>query len=88
MPQKRSARKRLRQSRERRLRNRQRKGQVKKAVQQFEQSLRAGETDQAAERLRLCYKKLDQVAAKGTLHKNTAARKKARLARRLWKATS
>ena len=79
----RSAKKRIRQNIKRRGRNRWRKGQVKQAVREFEESLRAGDAGKAADQLKVCYKRLDQVAAKNTIHKNAAARKKARLARRL-----
>ncbi len=81
-----SAKKRIRQNLKRRGRNRARKGQVKQAVKDFDQALREPDTAVAAERLSVCYKKIDQVAAKGTIHKNTAARKKAQLAKRLAKA--
>ncbi|MBS3735350.1 MAG: 30S ribosomal protein S20 [Phycisphaerae bacterium] len=83
-----SAKKRIRQNAKRRSRNRRRKDQIKDAVRGFEQALTAGDHDQAAEQLQVCYRKLDQVAAKGTIHKNTAARKKSRLARRLSRAAS
>ena len=36
-----------------------------------------------AEAVRVAIKKIDQAAAKGILHKNTAARKKSALARKL-----
>ena len=74
----RSAKKRIRQNIKRRSRNRWRKEQVKEA-------LRAGDRAKAAEQLKLVYKRLDKVAAKGTIHKNAAARKKSRLARKLSK---
>lgn len=38
---------------------------------------------EAQESIRLAIKKIDQAAAKGLLHKNTAARKKSALARRI-----
>ena len=44
-----------------------------------------GKKDQAAQLLKTVYQKLDKIAAKGTVHKNAAARKKSRLARRLAK---
>ena len=78
-----SAKKRIRQNVKRRARNRWRKGQVKQAVKDFDEALQAGDTEKAAEQLKTVYKKLDKVAAKGTIHKNAAARRKARLARRL-----
>ena len=80
-----SARKRLRQSIKLRLRNRRRKGLIKDSVRQFESAVSAGQSDQAAARLKEALRLLDRVAAKGTIHKNTAARKKSRLAKRLAK---
>ena len=78
-----SAKKRVRQNVTHRARNRWRKDKGKQAVKQFESALRAGKPDQAAEQLSLLYKKLDQIAAKGAIHKNAASRKKSRLAKRL-----
>jgi small subunit ribosomal protein S20 len=78
-----SAKKRVRQNAKRRARNRRRKAQVKQAGKQFDAAWQANNPDLAAQQLRLLYKKLDQVAAKGAIHKNTAARRKSRLARRL-----
>jgi len=78
-----SAKKRIRQNATRRARNRWRKGQVRDAVRGFETALQAGDLTKAAEQLKACYKTLDHVAAKGTLHRNAAARKKSRLARKL-----
>ena len=81
-----SARKRLRQSADRRLSNRRRKAAVKNTVRAYEDALSARQGDQAAAELKQVYKRLDKAAAKGTLHKNTVARKKSRLAKRLGKA--
>ncbi len=80
-----SAKKRVRQNLKRRARNRRRKAQLKQAIRQFDSALQANNADQATQQLRVLYKALDQVAAKGTIHKKTAARKKSRLARRLSK---
>jgi len=83
-----SARKRARQSEHRRLRNRRRKAGVKQVVRSFEEALVAGQADQAAQKLREVYKRLDRTADHGTIHKNAAARKKSRLAKRLNKLTA
>lgn len=83
MPKLQSAKKRMRQDVKRRARNRWRKDQVKQAVKSFETALHDGDVADASEKLREAYKKLDQVAAKGTIHKNAAARKKSRLTRKL-----
>ena len=78
-----SAKKRIRQNVKRRARNRWRKGQIKEAVRVFEASLHSGNVEQASEQLKVVYRRLDKVAAAGMIHKNTAARKKSRLAKRL-----
>lgn len=78
-----SAKKRIRQNVKRRGRNRWRKNQIKIAIKAFDQAIHEGDADKAAEQLKICYKKLDQVAAENTIHKNAAARKKAQLAKRL-----
>ncbi len=78
-----SAKKRIRQNVKRRARNRWRKELVKHAVRQFNQSVHDGDKGKAAEDLKAVYKQLDKVAAKGAIHKKTAARRKSRLAKRL-----
>ena len=83
MPNLQSAKKRLRQDVKRRARNRWRKERVKMAVKDMDDALKAGDKAKAEECLKVAYKQIDQVAAKGTLHKNTAARQKSRLAKRL-----
>lgn len=82
-----SAKKRIRQNAKRRARNRWRRKQVKTTVDAFEEALQGGDLEKAKEQLKQVYKRLDQVAAKGTIHKNAAARKKGRLAKRLSAAT-
>jgi len=81
-----SAKKRIRQNAKRRGLNRWRKQKVKDAVREFDEALRAGDRAKASEQLKVVYRQLDRVAAKGTIHKNTAARKKSRLAKRLEQA--
>ena len=81
-----SAKKRIRQNAKRRARNRWRKVQVRDAVKDFHTALQTGQKDKMSDALRICYKKLDQVAAKGTIHKNAAARTKARLSKAMNKA--
>ena len=83
-----SAKKRTRQSARRRLSNRRRKAGVKESVRSFETALAAGRTEQAAGELKTVYKRLDKIATKGTIHKNAAARKKSRLAKRLAASSS
>ncbi|MBI1371253.1 MAG: 30S ribosomal protein S20 [Phycisphaera sp.] len=79
----RSAKKRIRQNLMRRAINRWRKRQVKGAEKAFDEAVHGGDAAKAGELYRATTKVLDQVAAKGTIHKNAAARKKSRLAKRL-----
>lgn len=78
-----SAKKRIRQNVKQRARNRWRKELVKDAVRQFNQAIQDGNKDKAAEDLQAVYKQLDKIAAKGTIHKRAASRRKSRLAKRL-----
>ena len=78
-----SAKKRIRQNAKRQLLNRRRKESVKRAVRDFKDKLGEGDTAAATESLKTVYKKIDQITAKGTLHKNTAARRKSVLAKQL-----
>jgi small subunit ribosomal protein S20 len=78
-----SAKKRVRQNIKRRARNRARKDQIKEAVKGFTAAVTSGKLDQAEKALRAASQKLDRIATKGTIHKNTAARKRSRLAKRL-----
>jgi len=61
---------------------------VKEAIRQFDAAVAEGNTDEAAEKLKVAYKRLDTIAARGTIHKNAAARAKSRLATRLNRAAS
>lgn len=78
-----SAEKRIRQNEKHRERNRARKSVIKTQIRKFTDALRDRDVAQAQEQFRAVTQKLDQTAAKGTLHKNMVARKKARLAKRL-----
>ncbi len=77
------AKKRIKQNERNRVRNRVRKSVVKGVTRSFLEALHDGKLQEAQELLSSVTKKLDQTAAKGTLHRNTAARRKSRLARRL-----
>ena len=78
-----SAKKRIRQNIKRRAINRARKSQVKTQIKRFEAALSSGDVAKATDQFRIVSKRLDTVASTSTMHKNTAARKKSRLARRL-----
>ncbi len=81
MPNKRSAAKRVRQSEKRRLRNKARKTMFKNAVKKV---MKAMEENKSKEEVLELYRKaqilIDKAEQKGVLHRNTAARKKSRLA--------
>jgi len=78
-----SAKKRVRQNARHRGRNRWRKQQMKDALRGFEEAVKAGDKPKAAELLKVAYERVDKTAAKGTMHKNTANRRKSRMAKAL-----
>lgn len=78
-----SAQKRVRQNAKRRVINRARKSMVKTQIKRFEDAVRAGDFEKANAEYKSLQKKLDKVSATSTMHKNTAARKKSQLARKL-----
>ena len=78
-----SAKKRNKQNERNRVRNRARKSVLKTETRKFLDLVHDGNVDGAQEQLVLITRKLDQVAARGTLHKNTVARRKSRLARQV-----
>ena len=47
-----------------------------------EATIKAGDKPKAAELLKVAYERVDKTAAKGTMHKNTASRRKSLLQRR------
>ncbi len=79
----RSAQKRIRQNETRRARNRWRKLRVKDSVKDFLTAVHDGNVDDAQQKYQTAARTLDKIAATGTIHKNAAARKKSRLAKRL-----
>ncbi len=78
-----SSKKRIRQNVKAKARNRGRKAELKTTVRGFTEALAAGDPTKAAAALKVAVKQLDKTAAKKTIHKNTAARKKSRLTRKL-----
>ena len=81
-----SAKKRIRQTETRTLRNKIRKTMVRTAIRRFEDALKHEDMDSAASALKFCYARLDRAAQKGSIHRNTANRKKSRLTIRYNKA--
>ncbi len=78
-----SAKKRIRVTLRRTLENRRRKTFVRTSVRRFERLVARGDRPAAQEALKVVYRALDRAAQKGAIHRNRAARKKSRLARRL-----
>jgi small subunit ribosomal protein S20 len=78
-----SAEKRNRQAQVRRLRNKINKTKMKTAVKKVDEVLAAGSADDAKEVLRVATSVIAKTAAKGTIHKKTAARKISRLTKRV-----
>lgn len=56
---------------------------LKTSVRKFEDALKAGNIDEAKDLYKKAARVIDKAVSKGTLHKNTAARKKSRLAKKL-----
>ena len=65
------------------LRNNMVKSGYKSAVKKFEQAVEAGNKEEATALLSQATKKIDQACTKGVIVKNTAARKKSNLAKKL-----
>ena len=78
MPNIKSAKKRVKITATKTLQNRMIKGNLKAALKAFDAAVANGTADEAV--LKAAYKTIDQSAAKGIIHKNKAARKKAQVA--------
>ena len=76
-----SALKRDRQSKVRRLRNRINKTKMKTSVEQLEAAIVAGSEEQAVKALQNAASVIQKTASKGSIHKKTASRKVSRLAK-------
>ena len=78
-----SAIKRARQSEERRVRNRSCKTRIKNVIRGLDEALTAKASEKSAEELKKAVSVIGVAAARGVIHKNTAARKISRLTRRV-----
>lgn len=85
MPNIRSAAKRMRADAKLHLRNLEAKSKLKRLVRQFARSIEEKKTDEAKKIYPLLTRLLDQSTRKRILHRNTASRKKSRLALQLAK---
>ena len=78
-----SARKRIRQTEKRTLRNRARKSRVRGFIRKVEQAIAGGDKSQAQDAFRAAQPELHRAATKGVFHRNTVARKLSRLSTRI-----
>ncbi len=79
MPHSASAKKRHRQSEDRRLMNRAVRSTIKTQVKKVRDAVAAGNVETSETEFRAAAKKLDKAAAKGVIHSNVASRVKSRL---------
>jgi small subunit ribosomal protein S20 len=74
-----SARKRIRQTKVRTLRNHARKARMRTFVKKLEAAIAGGDKDVATAALRAAQPEMQRAASKGVIHANTVARKLSRL---------
>lgn len=79
----RSALKAHRQSLKRRDRNRQYRTRLRHALKAIRAAITSGQREQATAAIRQTFSLIDRLAAKGVIHRNTAARYKSRISRQL-----
>ena len=87
MPNIKSAKKRVLITKKKTLRNNMIKSAYKTSIKKFESALESGNIEEAKTLLSQATKKIDQACSKGVIVKNTAARKKSSLAKKLNAAT-
>ena len=78
-----SARKRIRQTERRTLRNHARKSRMRTFVKKLELAVAGGDKDTAAAALKAAQPELQRAAGKGVIHRNTVARKLSRMSKRI-----
>ena len=78
-----SAKKRHRQNVTQRALNRSRRTSLNSVVRKFSEELHKGNAADAQSAFKLFCQAVDHAAEQGTIHKNTAARRKSRMARRV-----
>jgi len=78
-----SSKKRIRQNEKQRGRNRARRSALKSRLRAFSDALTAGDPAVAHARFQHACRLLDREANRGLIHRNAAARRKSRLAKRL-----
>ena len=76
-----SAKKRVRQNEEQRLRNRHHRSRLRSAIKKLRAAVAAGDQDASKEQLPRTIALLDRMAGRRVIHRNAAARTKSRLSR-------
>ena len=76
MPQRKCAQKRLRVDKAKLSHNLMMKTDLKKELKGLRNLISTGKIDEAKEKIKVVFAKLDRAAAKGIIHKNTASRRK------------
>ncbi|MDO4665778.1 MAG: 30S ribosomal protein S20 [Actinomycetaceae bacterium] len=75
--------KRNRTNEKRRLRNRAVKSELRTLVRNTRETVAAGDKELAEQSLRIACRKLDKAVSKGVIHRNQAANRKSKLAKRV-----
>jgi len=83
LPQRKTALKRLRVDRKKRLHNLRIKTELKKTIKKFLSLISAKKLEEAEENFKQVVIKLDKAVSRGIIHKNTASRKKSRFSQKL-----
>ncbi|MBI4357208.1 MAG: 30S ribosomal protein S20 [Gammaproteobacteria bacterium] len=78
-----SAKKRVRQSTQKRMRNAEKRSKVRTAIKQVKLAIEEKKKEEAEQLYRKAVSVIDKVTQKGILHKNKAARHKSRLHQRI-----
>ena len=83
-----SAKKRIATNEKKKLQNRSCKSKINTDIKKFRAAVAAGEFDLADELLKVVFAELDSAAGNNVMHKNKAARNKAKLSKSLHNAKS
>ena len=78
-----SARKRIRQTKKRTVRNKARKSRVRSFLRKVEEAVKSGDKAAAQEAFRAAQPEMQRAVTKGVLHANTVARRLSRLSARV-----
>lgn len=78
-----SAKKRVEVAERNRLRNKSVKSAISTAIKKVFESIKSSDTNAMKETLNKAYSIIDKAVSKGILHRNTAARKKARITKQV-----